>query len=92
MSGEAGSELAKTRNSVRMSIFINQGDIHGWDSFSKISFRSHCRPADYNYGSFNVVRVGLLGDVRPITEQSANIANICDIQLHGNTNQGKDKR
>jgi len=74
-----------------MNIFYKEGDIYGCSSLGTSSVRGHHRPAHHDFGTFNVVRTGLLDDVGSRVGQGSNPPDICGVQLFGDSKQGEKR-
>jgi hypothetical protein len=73
-----------------MSIFNRIGDIHGCNHYHQSSINGHLRPAHNDFGSVNVVRFSVLGDVGTTMGPRSNTSNICNLQLSCDKHKGKE--
>jgi hypothetical protein len=73
-----------------MSIFNRIGDIHGRNYCHQSSINGHLRPAHNDYGTLNVMRFSVLGDVGTRMGPSGNTSNIRSIQLSCDKCKGKE--
>ena len=73
-----------------MSIFNRIGDIHGRNYCYQGSINGHLRPLNNDFGTLDVMRFSVLGDVGSRMGQSSNTSNICSIQLSCDKHKGKE--